>query len=144
MNYFRLVRAVASGNKGASCPPAGLVDPDTSSLWLDLLSLDSVILIIATCSVCYFHQSRSFFRRHLMTSAENSVSESPNLKIFWGKISPELSTRLVPSALAILPLGYKKPSDGPVSSIHEIEMWNYKKMESDTWEPTTLQMFHET
>ena len=38
-----------------------------------------------------------------MTSAGNSVSEPPNLKIFWGKISPELSTRLVPSALAILP-----------------------------------------
>ena len=71
-----------------------------------------------------------------MTSAENSVSEPPNLKIFWGKISPELSTRLVPSALAILPPpppGHKKPSDGPVSSIHEIEMWNYKKMENDTW-----------
>ena len=75
-----------------------------------------------------------------MTSAENSVSEPPNLKIFWGKISPELSTRLVPSAPAILappppppPPGHKKPSDGPVSSIHEIEMWNYKKMENDTW-----------
>ena len=70
-----------------------------------------------------------------MTSAENSVSKPPNLKIFWGKISPELSTRLVPSALAILPPppGHKKPSDGPVSSIHEIKMWNYKKMENDTW-----------
>ena len=79
-----------------------------------------------------------------MTSAENSVSKSPNSKIFWGKISPELSTRLVPSALAILTPGYKKPSDDPVSSIHEIEIWNYKKMENDTWEPTTPQMFHET
>ena len=138
MNYFRLVRAVASGGQGDQLPqlppyPAGLVEPDTSSLWLDLLSLESVILNIATCSFCFFHQSRLFFQTYLMTSAENSVSEPP-----------ELSTRLVPSALAILPPGFKKPSDGPVSSIHEIEMWNHKKLENDTWGPTTPQMFHET
>ena len=31
-----------------------------------------------------------------MTSAENSVSEPPNLKMFWGKIPPQP----LPSALA--------------------------------------------
>jgi len=35
-----------------------------------------------------------------MTSAKNSVSEPPNLKIFWGKIP---LTRFVPSPLAIMP-----------------------------------------
>ena len=36
-----------------------------------------------------------------MTSVENSVSEPPNLKIFWGRIPPDPPTRFVPSALAI-------------------------------------------
>ena len=36
-----------------------------------------------------------------MTSAENSVSEPPNLKIFWGRI-PDPPTRFVPSALQIM------------------------------------------
>ena len=31
-----------------------------------------------------------------MTSAENSVSEPPNLKIFWGRISQTPLPRLVP------------------------------------------------
>ena len=38
-----------------------------------------------------------------MTSAENYVSEPPNLKISWGTISPEPPTRLVSSALAKMP-----------------------------------------
>ena len=38
-----------------------------------------------------------------MTSAENSVSEPPNLKIFWERIPPDPTTRLVPSELAIMP-----------------------------------------
>ena len=39
-----------------------------------------------------------------MTSAENSISEPPNLKIFLGEDTPRPPTRLVPSALAIMPL----------------------------------------
>ena len=38
-----------------------------------------------------------------MTSAENNVSEPPNLKISWGRISPDSPTRLVASALAKMP-----------------------------------------
>ena len=38
-----------------------------------------------------------------MTSAENSISEPPNLKILGGRITPDSPTRLVPSALAIMP-----------------------------------------
>ena len=37
-----------------------------------------------------------------MTSAEKSVSEPPNMKIFWGTIPPYPPTRLVPSALTII------------------------------------------
>ena len=38
-----------------------------------------------------------------MTSAENGISEPPNLKIFWGRTPPDPTTRFVPSALAIMP-----------------------------------------
>ena len=75
--------AVAKEGGGAWSP--GPVEPDKSSLWIDLFSLDSVILIVVTCNCLLFSYLRSIFRRHLMTSAENSVSEPPNLKIFWEK-----------------------------------------------------------
>ena len=39
-----------------------------------------------------------------MTSAENSISEPQNLKFFWRRTPPDPPTRLVPSALAIMPL----------------------------------------
>ena len=48
-----------------------------------------------------------------MTSAENSVSERPNLQIFCGTIAPDPATRFVPSALAIMPPVKKNPSHGP-------------------------------
>ena len=38
-----------------------------------------------------------------MTSAENNVSEPPNLKIFSGTIPPDPATRLMPSAVVIIP-----------------------------------------
>ena len=44
-----------------------------------------------------------FSETYLMTSAENSISEPPNLKIFWRRITSDPPTRLVPSALAIIP-----------------------------------------
>ena len=56
-------RAVASwGPRGAAAPP-GPVEPDASSLWMDLFCLDSVILII--CNYLPFWYSRSIFRRHI-------------------------------------------------------------------------------
>ena len=46
-----------------------------------------------------------------MTHAEKSVSKPPNFwKIFF---PPNPAKRLVPSALAIMPPRYKKPSYGP-------------------------------
>ena len=63
-------RAVASeegrgrgggGGKGAAALH-GPVEPDKSSLLIDLFSLDSVILIIVTCNCLPFHYSRSIFR----------------------------------------------------------------------------------
>ena len=52
--------------------PPGRVEPDISSLWMDLFSLDSVIFVV------------DFSDTYLMTNAENSVLELPNFKIFWG------------------------------------------------------------
>ena len=40
--------------------------PDKSSLWMDLFSLDSVILIVVTGNNCFpFSFSRSIFWRHI-------------------------------------------------------------------------------
>ena len=45
-----------------------------------------------------------FSETYLMTSAENSVLEPPNLEIVWWRIPPGPPTRLLPSALAVMPL----------------------------------------
>ena len=72
-------RPVASGGGGAGGQlTPGPVEPDTSSLWMELFSLDSVILIKVTFSLFEV----DFSETYLMTSAENSVSEPPNLKKF--------------------------------------------------------------
>ena len=44
-----------------------------------------------------------FSETYLVTSAQKSVSEPPNLKLFLGRIPPDHPTRLVPSALMIMP-----------------------------------------
>ena len=49
-----------------------------------------------------------------MTSAEKSVSEPPNMKIFWGMIPPYPPTRLVPSALTIISPHPHPPTPLPV------------------------------
>ena len=100
------------GKRGASSPHARPVEPDKSTLWMDLFSLDSnfslVILIIVTDICLPFSLFEvDFSETHLMTSAENSVLEPSNLKIFLGRIPPDPTTRLVPSALAIICPGYK-------------------------------------
>ena len=101
LTYFRAV-ASGGGGKAGSCPPRP-VDPDTASLWMDLFSLDSVILIIVTCNCLPFSWFEvDFSETYPMTSAENSVSEPPNLEIFWRRIPPHPPTRLLPSALAIM------------------------------------------
>ena len=44
-----LTRAVASGGQGGHLPlPPEPIEPDTSNFWMDLFSLDSLILIIVT------------------------------------------------------------------------------------------------
>ena len=90
--------------RGGSC--ARPVEPHTSSLWMDLFSLDSVILIIVTCSCAIFIFEADFSETYVMTSAENSVSEPPDLKNFWGG-NPQ-------TPLQGSPPPYKKPSYGPV------------------------------
>lgn len=89
--------------------PPGPVEPGKSSLFMDLFSLGSVIMIIVTCSCLSFICEVDF--------SETSVSEPPNWKIFWGRIPPDPPTRLLPSALAISspprPPVKKRPSYGP-------------------------------
>ena len=54
------------GGGGARGQLPSPVEPDKSSLWMDLFSLDSVILVIVTCNNCLpFSYSRSIFRRHI-------------------------------------------------------------------------------
>ena len=49
-----------------------------------------------------------------MTSAENNVSEPPNLKIFWGRtLRPSLKSRAFGTCNNAPPPRYKKPSYGP-------------------------------
>ena len=115
-------------------PQYGLVEPDTSSLWLDLLSLDSVILIIATCSVFFISQGRFF--GDISWQVLKIAFRNPQMWKFSGERYPQNSLHgscLRHSRYCHPPPGHKQPSDGPVSSIHGIEMWNYKKMENDTW-----------
>ena len=54
-----------------------------------------------------------FSETYQMTSAKNSVSEPPNLKLFWG---------FVPSALAIMRPRYKNSSFGPVYASAETHL----------------------
>ena len=107
---INLVSSKWSESRRAAASPEP-VEPDKSSLWMDLFSLDSVILIIVICYCLPFSSSRSwapvevyFSETYFMTSAENSISEPPNLKIFLEEDTPRPPTRLVPSALAIMPL----------------------------------------
>ena len=64
MTGIKDIRAVASGGGGGlvggargAAAPLAPVELDTSSLWMDLFSLDSVILIIVTCNCFPFSYS---------------------------------------------------------------------------------------
>ena len=114
-------RAVASGGgrgrRGATTPlPPGPVELDTSSLWMDWFSLDSVILIIVTCNCLPFSYSRSIFRRHISWQVLKRAFRSLQIwKFSGGRIPLDPLTGFVPSALTIIPPRYKKPSYGPAN-----------------------------
>ena len=56
VSFRTLPRALASGGQGGAAALPGPVEPHKSCLWMDLFSLDSVILIVVTCDiVCHFH-----------------------------------------------------------------------------------------
>ena len=66
---------------------------------MDLLSLDSVILIIVTCNnllIAIFIFKVDFSETYLITSAENNISEPPNLKIFWWEDTPRPTYKACP------------------------------------------------
>ena len=64
--------------------------------------------LVSTENTCLFTLARGhllevdFSETYLITSAENNISEPPNLKMFWERMPPNPPTRLVPSALAIM------------------------------------------
>ena len=65
----------AAGGPPPPPPPPWPVEQDTSSLWMGLFSLDSVILIIVTCNLLFaiFIFEVDILETYLMTSAENSI-----------------------------------------------------------------------
>ena len=68
-----------------------------------------------------------FSETYLMTSAENSISEPPNLKIWaGGRITPDSPTRLVPSALAIMPPVTKNLAPSKESELTVIKLYDYQ------------------
>ena len=48
------------GGRGAAAPPLGSVETDKSSVWMDLFSLVSVILIVVTCNCLPFSRPRNW------------------------------------------------------------------------------------
>ena len=67
-----------------------------------------------------------FSETYLMTSAENSISEPPNLKILGGRITPDSPTRLVPLALAIMPPVTKNLAPSKESELTVIKLYDYQ------------------
>ena len=55
------LRGGGGGGNGGSCPPLHLLSQIHLSLWVDLLSLGSVVLIIVTCNCFPFSYSMSIF-----------------------------------------------------------------------------------
>ena len=82
------------GGKRAAVP-CGPVEPDTSvdtsSLWMDLFSLDSVILIIVTYNCLPFSYSRSIFRRQISWQVLKITFRSPQI---W-KFRPPYKARAI-------------------------------------------------
>ena len=107
-------RAVASGVVGGG----GRGGWDRSSLWMDLFSLDS-ILVIVTCNCLPFSYSRWFFSEtYLVTSAENNVLDPPNLKFFFfwgggGTARRPYKARAFGTCDNAPPPHYKRPTYGP-------------------------------
>ena len=85
-------------------PPLDLLSQIHVSLWMDLLSLGSVVLIIVTCNCLPFSYSMSIFRRHISRQVLKIAFQSLQ---FWKSSLPDPSTRFVPSALAIMSSRYK-------------------------------------
>ena len=57
MSFCTLPRALASGGQGGAAALPGPPEPDKLCLWMDLFSLDSVILIVVTWNiVCHFRE----------------------------------------------------------------------------------------
>ena len=101
VDSFISAAKLRGGNRG-SCPPPPYLDLLSQihlSLWMDLLSLGSVVLIIVTCNCLPYSYSTSIFRRHISRQVLKIAFQSLQI---WKSSPPDPSTRFVPSALAIM------------------------------------------
>ena len=73
-----------------------------------------------------------------MTSAENSILKPPNLKFFWGRITPDPPKRCSPSTLAMImpPLEKTKLR----SCIHEVQNCHAGEQKLH-WDKTNRKMY---
>ena len=120
--------AKLSGGNGGSCPPSGPVKPDTFK------SVDGFAFFRLSCFdhrdlqlFALFIFDVNFSKIYLKTSAENSVSEPPNLKIFSPR--PLYKVRAFSARDNVLPL--QKPNYGPDSGVswwscHKSIMYEHK------------------
>ena len=103
VDSFISAAKLRGGNRG-SCPPPDLLSQIYLSLWMDLLSLGSVVWIIVTCNCLPFSYSMSIFRRHISRQVLKIAFQSLQI---WKSSPPDPSTRFVPSSLAIMSSRYK-------------------------------------
>ena len=91
------------GGQRGQLPP-DLLSQTHLSLWMDLLSLGSVVLTIVTGNCLPFSYSMSIFRRHISRQVLKIAFQSRQIR---KSSPPDPSTRFVPSALAIMSSRYK-------------------------------------
>ena len=82
------------GYGGRGPPPSpGPVEPDKSSLWVDLFSSDSVILVIVTCSnseFAIFILEDDFSETYIMTSAKKKRFRAFKFETFLREVPTTL------------------------------------------------------
>ena len=114
VDSFISAAKLRGGNRGSCPPPPGPVKPDTFK------SVDGFAFFRLSCFdhsdlqlFALFIFDVDFSKTYLKTSAENSVSEPPNLKIF----SPRSLYKVRAFSTRDNVLPFQKPSYGPDSGV---------------------------
>ena len=108
-----VIRAVVSGEARGAAAPLGPVEIDTSILWMDLFSLDSVSLIIVIFNCLPFSYSRSIFRRHISWQVLKIAFRSLQIENFLGEDTPRPPYKVRAFGTRDNLPRYKKPSHSP-------------------------------